>query len=458
MRNKKLSVILVALLILSVIGIVGASTSNVLPADENYASASNVTSRPAVTDVSILPATITPSPSPARKPSLTITSDTQTIYINQKITVAFTVNVDSRCNPQPGIACPAAAPSETSIGLPNANVNLQGAASGSGTTNNEGKVVMAINPSRTGSITATASKDGYNDASTSITVISPPDTSTPTLLPPKENPTITVTGYIRYTDIEGGFEYIEGDNGKNYDIYNYRGTLPPIGTRVTVEGIIRNDVASTHVFGQMLEITKLTITVPYIPPTTVPPTTVPPTTIPPTTIPPTTPQSLCIDNTINMEKHNTLEGDKESFGLDFTTTKKTWDIIWYIDDKREKNENSVTGITTYENTSSSAGKWIVSAVAINGCNKTKYTFDWTVNTKPQLKLPQITTPLPIQTSSAKIPMPTSTYIANPTPFITSQELQNQNSNTWQDIEQLGRMIGHGIGSFIKGIFKGLFQS
>lgn len=66
---------------------------------------------------------------------------------------------------------------------------------------------------------------------------------------------ITVKGHVRYTNIEGGCTYLEGDDGKTYELYN--GTLPPIGTYILVEGKIRTNMASICMIGQILEVISI---------------------------------------------------------------------------------------------------------------------------------------------------------------------------------------------------------
>lgn len=74
--------------------------------------------------------------------------------------------------------------------------------------------------------------------------------------------TVIIKGYIRHSDLEGGFEYLEGDDGEKYDISNYLENLPLADTCVIVEGKIKDDIVSFRMFGQPLEIKKLTSVIP----------------------------------------------------------------------------------------------------------------------------------------------------------------------------------------------------
>lgn len=69
---------------------------------------------------------------------------------------------------------------------------------------------------------------------------------------------VRTDGTVTYMSLEGGFWAIRGDSGTNYDPL---GGLPPEfrqeGLRVRVEGRIRTDMASIHMFGTILEITSI---------------------------------------------------------------------------------------------------------------------------------------------------------------------------------------------------------
>lgn len=118
-------------------------------------------------------------------PSLSITTDTQTVYVGELITVVFTVNAESSCNPSPGGSC---ATSATSVPLSGTYIQLSGAATGGGTTDQYGEVIISVNANYAGTITAIASKSGYSDGSIVITAKMPPTQPPPT---PSSQPSVT---------------------------------------------------------------------------------------------------------------------------------------------------------------------------------------------------------------------------------------------------------------------------
>jgi len=120
--------------------------------------------------------------------AISITTDTQTVYVGELKTVVFTVNVKSSCNPSSGEAC---ITSGTLVPLSDANVQLQGAATGGGATNGQGQRTMTINAANTGTITATASKSGYIDGSVTINVENRPKPP-PSLKIITDTPTVNV--------------------------------------------------------------------------------------------------------------------------------------------------------------------------------------------------------------------------------------------------------------------------
>ncbi len=491
MKNKKTTVLMIIFIIASTLG-----TSYAVSTLEHSSPASESSIvEPAITNVSIMPAIEKPTREPTYKPSLILEPDTTTIY-NRMSTIVFTVTVKSSCNPSSGIACATSQSEPPIIPISGANIILSGVAVGRATTNDNGKYVFTVNPSGSGTITASASKDGYNDASITISVIDNPDVPTP---PPTSQPTIPPTipptlqqpksskhQYNVYVDHYMGFGRVteinkypitynnniliinRGDSVKwtiddepidtelddfaiiikKDNVLKFSGSIgnkisPSIELDFDIDGIydvyIKNYPNFKHqtiIAGNSTSLRQMQT---------------------PTPIPsavaissPTPIQPTCIDNIINMEKHSTIEGDKASFGLDFTSTKKMWNVTWYVDDTKQKSESGVTTITTYETIGSSTGKWTVNAIAISGCNKTKYVFDWIVNAKIESKQPQVTTPIFTQSSSINTPIPTMTYMSN-------SSTSNQNT-IWNGIENIGRAIGRGLGRFVRGIFGGLTQT
>lgn len=90
------------------------------------------------------------------------------------------------------------------------------------------------------------------------------------LAPPPNNPpvfTVPVNGTatIRYKSFEGGFYALEADEGLgNFDpLDRLPADFEHDGLRVRFAGRIRFDYASTHQFGQILELTSLTKLMPF---------------------------------------------------------------------------------------------------------------------------------------------------------------------------------------------------
>lgn len=71
---------------------------------------------------------------------------------------------------------------------------------------------------------------------------------------PQPTDTIVVTGTVMYMDLEGGFWAIIGDDGQNYDPINLSTAFQEEGLRVRARGTIRDDLASVHQFGLILDI------------------------------------------------------------------------------------------------------------------------------------------------------------------------------------------------------------
>ena len=64
-------------------------------------------------------------------------------------------------------------------------------------------------------------------------------------------------GTIVFNDFEGGFYGIIGDDGEHYDPLNLPPEFNEDGLRVRFEGIMRGDVASYHMWGHVIELTKI---------------------------------------------------------------------------------------------------------------------------------------------------------------------------------------------------------
>jgi hypothetical protein len=71
------------------------------------------------------------------------------------------------------------------------------------------------------------------------------------------NPEISFNGSIRYVEIEGGFYVIDDESGEVYDPINLSEELQDDGIQVYGSALIRNDVASSHMYGQIVEILEI---------------------------------------------------------------------------------------------------------------------------------------------------------------------------------------------------------
>jgi len=69
--------------------------------------------------------------------------------------------------------------------------------------------------------------------------------------------TISGTGTIKFIYLEGGFYGIIGDNGDHYDPINLNQEFQVDGLRVRFEAKIRDDLASFHMWGTIIEIIKI---------------------------------------------------------------------------------------------------------------------------------------------------------------------------------------------------------
>ena len=68
---------------------------------------------------------------------------------------------------------------------------------------------------------------------------------------------VYVIGTVEYIDLEGGFYGIIGNDGKHYDPINLGPEFQEDCLRIYFEAKIREDVASTHMWGIPVEITRI---------------------------------------------------------------------------------------------------------------------------------------------------------------------------------------------------------
>lgn len=72
-----------------------------------------------------------------------------------------------------------------------------------------------------------------------------------------QNSSLSITGTIKFVDLEGGCWKIIASNGENYEPTNLEEAYKQDGLEVKFEGIIRNDMASICQVGTLIEITKI---------------------------------------------------------------------------------------------------------------------------------------------------------------------------------------------------------
>ena len=68
---------------------------------------------------------------------------------------------------------------------------------------------------------------------------------------------VSGTGTVKYIDLEGGFYGIIGDNGEYYDPTNLSQEFQEDCLRIHFEAKILEDIVNTHMWGTMVEITKI---------------------------------------------------------------------------------------------------------------------------------------------------------------------------------------------------------
>ena len=67
----------------------------------------------------------------------------------------------------------------------------------------------------------------------------------------------TTSGTVTYIDLEGGFYGIIGDNQENYDPINLPDEFQQEGLRITFTAKYRDDLASIHMWGRIIEILQI---------------------------------------------------------------------------------------------------------------------------------------------------------------------------------------------------------
>ena len=68
---------------------------------------------------------------------------------------------------------------------------------------------------------------------------------------------VSGTGTVKFINLEGGFYGIIGDDGEHYDPINLDQEFQEDGLRIHFEAKVHEDVASTHMWGTIVEITNI---------------------------------------------------------------------------------------------------------------------------------------------------------------------------------------------------------
>lgn len=68
---------------------------------------------------------------------------------------------------------------------------------------------------------------------------------------------IRITGTVHFYTLEGGFWAVRGDDGTTYDPLNLAPAYQRENLRVSMVAKVRNDMASFHMVGQIVEILSI---------------------------------------------------------------------------------------------------------------------------------------------------------------------------------------------------------
>jgi PGF-pre-PGF domain-containing protein len=120
-------------------------------------------------------------------PVLNLTADTQTVTVGESKIVTFTVNRE--CGTKPDDKCTGT----PLIPIWDVNVTLSGRVSGNKSTDLKGIAKFNVTARNTGTITATASKEGYENAIITLQAVANGTTPTPTPTTTPTTPTPTTT-------------------------------------------------------------------------------------------------------------------------------------------------------------------------------------------------------------------------------------------------------------------------
>ncbi len=78
-------------------------------------------------------------------------------------------------------------------------------------------------------------------------------------LPASNASTISITGKVKYIDLEGGFFGIVGDDGNKYDPNNLAAEYQTDGLSVKIQAQILKDQAGSHQWGTLIKIINIEV-------------------------------------------------------------------------------------------------------------------------------------------------------------------------------------------------------
>ncbi len=65
------------------------------------------------------------------------------------------------------------------------------------------------------------------------------------------------TGTVVYKTFEGGFYGLDADSGRKFTPLNLPKSMQIVGARVKIKGTIKEDIATTKMYGEVLEIDSI---------------------------------------------------------------------------------------------------------------------------------------------------------------------------------------------------------
>ena len=288
-------------------------------------------------------------------PNLNITANPDFVFIGISRNVKFTVT--ESC-PEGTDAC-----TQGSV-VPGASVQLTGVASGSGTTNNNGTLTIPINASSPGTITATASKPGFTDGSTTITAD----------YFPLAKITVEKNRYSRGEPVNFTFT----NTGTTtigtglWLIYNVSKPIAPVNaTPIASDSLAPGESAyfswnQKDTKGQQVppgmykgSATYNNSFEAYTDPFEI---------------------TSCGLPKHTDQTYSSYVSEPVTFSVPLDTS-KAWNVTWYLNGTQVKNDAGVTQ-SNYNNTNAAVGVWNVTAVADSGCDLRSWTIIWTVNDIP----------------------------------------------------------------------------